>query len=236
MTKCIRVIVVDDHLIVRKGLRLMLEASEDLELVGEAADGAAATHVVGELQPDVVLMDVRMPGMDGLEAIAHIHATWPQIAVVILTTYNEDDVMLQGLRAGACGYLLKDIHSETLFNAIRAAARGEMLVQTDLMTRILSYTIRTSSTPTPSSYPPVKNVRSDLDLTEREREVLVAVAHGERSKEIAKRLGITENTVKTHLTSIYTKLGVDSRASAVVAAIERGMLPQPGRLEKRDGQ
>ncbi len=216
----IRVVVVDDHLVVREGLRMMLElAGEGFVLIGDAADGATALRVVEELQPDVVLMDLRMPGMDGLEAIAHIHNTWPQIAVVILTTYNEDDLMLRGLRSGARGYLLKDTNRETLFHAIRAAARGEMLVQPEMMARVLALTGQKT-----------EHLSSGMasvgrtELSEREREILQGVARGERSKEIAVRLGISIRTVGAHLASIYSKLGVDSRASAVAIALERGLL------------
>jgi NarL family two-component system response regulator YdfI len=218
MNEIIRVLVVDDHLVVRKGLQLMLEeAGEDFELVGEAADGLTAIRLVRELQPEVVLMDIRMPGMDGLETIERMHVEWPQIAVLILTTYNEDNLVVRGLRAGACGYLLKDTNRDTLFRAIRSAARGEMLLQPEIMARVLSQT--TSSAPSPQSAPGL------LDLTEREREVLVEVARGKRSKEIATQLSIAESTVKGHLASIYGKLGVDSRASAVAVALERGLLP-----------
>ena len=223
MSETIRVLIVDDHLVVREGLRLILETSEEIELVGDAADGASAVRLVSEVQPDVVLMDLRMPGMDGIEAIERIRAEWPHIAVVILTTYNEDDLMIRGLRAGACGYLLKDTNRETLFNAIRTAARGETLLQPEMMTRLLSHTVSNESRFLPTSS------RGGLELTEREREVLTRVAHGERSKEIAARLGITERTVKAHLASIYTKLDVDSRASAVAVAIERGILLQRGK-------
>ena len=223
MSGTIRVLIVDDHLVVREGLRLILETREEIELVGDAADGADAVRLVSEVQPDVVLMDLRMPGMDGIEAIERIRAAWPHIAVVILTTYNEDDLMMRGLHAGACGYLLKDTNRETLFNAIRTAARGETLLQPEIMTRLLSHTIRDGSQPISS------NSRGSLELTGREREVLSRVAHGERSKEIAAHLGITERTVKAHLASIYTKLDVDSRASAVAVAIERGILLQLGK-------
>lgn len=120
----IRVVVVDDHMVVRDGLRLILQIEgKDMELVGDAADGALALQLIEETQPDVVLMDLRMPGMDGVEAITQIRSRWPRIAVVILTTYNEDELMLRGLRAGACGYLLKDVNRETLLNAIRSAAQ-----------------------------------------------------------------------------------------------------------------
>jgi NarL family two-component system response regulator YdfI len=216
----IRVVVVDDHLIVREGLRMMLElGGEGFALVGDATDGATALRVVEELQPDVVLMDLRMPGMDGLEAIAHIRQTWPQIAVVILTTYNEDDLMVRGLRSGACGYLLKDTDRETLFHAIRAAARGEMLLQPEMLARVLALTSQATGHPSSTGLH-----AGCLDLTEREREILQGVARGERSKEIAARLGISIRTVGAHLASIYTKLGVDSRASAVAIAIERGLI------------
>src|SRR5215469_14628818 len=191
----IRVMVVDDHLIVREGLRMMLElAGEGFGLVGDAADGATALRLVEELQPDVVLMDLRMPGMDGLEAIAHIRATWPQIAVVILTTYNEDDLMLRGLRSGARGYLLKDTNRETLFHAIRAAARGEMLLQPEMMTRVLALTPQKSE-PHLSGMAHIEGT----ELSEREREILQGVARGERSKEIAAHLGISIRTVGAHL-------------------------------------
>lgn len=216
----IRVVVVDDHLIVREGLRMMLElGGEGFALVGDATDGATALRVVEELQPDVVLMDLRMPGMDGLEAIAHIRQTWTQIAVVILTTYNEDDLMVRGLRSGACGYLLKDTDRETLFHAIRAAARGEMLLQPEILARVLALTSQATGHPSSTGLH-----AGCLDLTEREREILQGVARGERSKEIAARLGISIRTVGAHLASIYTKLGVDSRASAVAIAIERGLI------------
>jgi NarL family two-component system response regulator YdfI len=218
----IRVVVVDDHQVVREGLRMMLEIlGEGFSMVGEAPDGLAAIRVVEEVQPDVVLMDLRMPGMDGLEAIKRIHGEWPQVAIVILTTYNEDEWLLKGLRDGACGYLLKDASSETLFHAIRSAARGETLLQPDVLARLLSHTL---PKPTSSGKDPTGNI----ELTEREREVLAAVARGERSKEIARQLGISLRTVGAHLTSIYTKLGVDSRASAVATAIAYGLLQQNG--------
>ena len=219
MNEVIRVLVVDDHLIVRQGLRLMLEeAGEDFELVGEAADGETAMTLVHDLQPDVVLMDIRLPGLDGIDTLERMRASSPHIAVLILTTYNEDALIVRGLRAGACGYLLKDTTRDALFRAIRTAARGELLLQPEMMTRALSHAERLT--------PAEPHRRYELALTERERDVLVEVARGKRSKEIALQLGITENTVKGHLASIYGKLGVDSRASAVAIALERGLLPR----------
>lgn len=212
----IRVLIADDHLVVREGLQLILGSQPDFELVGEAADGATAVRLAGELQPDVVLMDLRMPGMDGLEAIGHIRRQWPEIAIVILTTFNEDDLMLRGLQAGARSFLLKDTDRQTLFHTIRAAAQGETLLQPDILARVLTHT---QSPPASSHQPPA------TDLTERELEVLTAVARGDRNKEIALRLGVTERTVKAHLTNVYNKLGVDSRAAAVSVAIQQGILP-----------
>ncbi len=212
MQDTIRVLIADDHLIIREGLRLILETEDGIELAGEAADGAEAVRLAGELQPDVVLMDLRMPGMDGLTAIERLRAEQPQVAVVILTTYNEDDLMVRGLRAGARGYLLKDTDRQTLLNAIRAAARGELLLKPETVAQLLSHTeaVRPSG---------------GIELTGREIEVLEAIARGERSKEIAARLGISERTVKAHLASIYNKLGVDSRAAAIAVAAQRGWLP-----------
>jgi len=225
----IRVLVVDDHLVVREGLRLILQIEgKDMELVGDAADGATGLHLVEEMQPDVVLMDLRMPGMDGLEAITHIRTRWPQIAVVILTTYNEDDLMLRGLRAGACGYLLKDVSRETMLRAIRSAARGEAFLQQDVLARILALTPSSSLVSQMDTLPNSTEKTSKIDLTEQERKILAGVARGERSKEIAYRLGITTSTVAAHLTNIYAKLGADSRASAVARAMQYGLIPLRG--------
>jgi two-component system, NarL family, response regulator YdfI len=213
MSDPIRILVADDHLIIRQGLRLILETGTGFELVGEAADGAEAIRLCAQLNPDVVLMDLRMPGMDGLTAIEHLRVDQPRIAVVILTTFNEDDLMMRGLRAGAKGYLLKDTDRETLFNAIRAAARGETLLKPEIFTRVLS------------NVGERRKSSDGFELTGRELEVLEGIAQGERSKEIALRLGITERTVKAHLAGIYNKLGVDSRAAAIAIAARKGLLP-----------
>jgi NarL family two-component system response regulator YdfI len=212
----IRLIIADDHLIIRQGLRLILETEAGFDLVGEASDGAEAVQLSSQLHPQVVLMDLRMPVMDGLTAIERIHKEQPDIAVVILTTFNEDDLMLRGLQAGARGYLLKDTDRTTLFETIRAAARGETLLKPEIMARLLSMSEAKTKNPGSSS--------STIELTEREHEVLEAVAKGERSKEIAARLGISERTVKAYLANIYEKLGVDSRAAAIAVASQKGML------------
>jgi NarL family two-component system response regulator YdfI len=153
-----------------------------------------------------------MPGMDGLTAIEKLQAEHSKIAVIILTTFNEDDLMMRGLRAGAKGYLLKDTNRETLFNTIRAAARGETLLKPEIIAKVLSNIGET------------RRIQANAGLTEREQEVLKGVAQGERSKEIAVRLGITERTVKAHLASIYNRLGVDNRAAAIAVAVKRGWL------------
>ena len=213
----IRTLIADDHLVVREGLQLILGMEEDLEVVGEAENGQTAVRLAAELQPDVVLMDLRMPGMGGLEAIEQILAQWPDMAIVILTTYNEDDLMIRGLQTGARGFLLKDTGRETLFHTIRAAARGETLLQPEVMLRVLARTGQTAEADAPLP------AEQDL-LTDRELQVLTAVARGDRSKEIALQLGITERTIKAHLTNIYNKLGVDSRAAAVSVAMQRSLL------------
>ena len=220
MSEKIRVVIADDHPVVRTGLRLMLDMGERIELVGEAADGVAAIHLVSSLEPDVVLMDLRMPAMDGLEAIERIRAEWPHIAIIVLTTYDEDEMMLRSLQAGVRGYLLKESGLETVLQAIESAARGEMLLQPEMMKRILDHAARRIKPLTHTQE------NSDFNLTAREREVLAGIASGERSKEVAARLGITRRTVESYLNSIYTKLNVDSRAAAVAIAIERGLLPR----------
>jgi two-component system, NarL family, response regulator YdfI len=217
MSDTIRLLVADDHLIIRQGLRLILETEAGFDLVGEASDGAEALTLCADLKPDVVLMDLRMPGMDGLTAIEHLRVEQPRVAVVILTTFNEDDLMVRGLQAGAKGYLLKDTSREALFEAIRAAARGETLLKPEIMAKLMA---RMESPGTPASS------TGESGLTERELEVLRAVARGERSKEIALRLGISERTVKAHLASIYNRLGVDSRAAAIAVAAQKGLLPK----------
>lgn len=211
----IRVMITDDHLIVREGLRLILETADGIDIVGEASDGAECLQLVPECKPQVILMDLQMPRMDGITAIGHLRREHPEIAIVILTTFNEDDLMIRGLQAGARGYLLKDTNRENLLDTIQAAAKGETLLKPEILARVLSASM------TPRSVSPN---RSDSDLTERELEVLQAASRGERNKEIAYKLGITERTVKAHLASIYQKFNVDSRAAAVAVAAQKGLL------------
>ena len=214
MSDPIRVLITDDHFIVRQGLRLILKTANDIELVGEAVNGEESLQLTAEHQPHVVLM----PVMDGLTAIEKLGQLHPQVAVIILTTYNEDEMMLRGLQLGARGYLLKDTERETLLNTIRAAARGESLFKPDVLQRALAVQAAAPSTrkTTPSA--------DSVELTPRELEVLQAAATGERNKEIAMRLGISARTVKAHLTSVYNKLGVDSRGAAIAIAAQKGWL------------
>lgn len=218
MTDPIRVLITDDHFIVRQGLRLVLKTIDDIELVGEAENGEEALQLADQHQPHVILMDLRMPVMDGLEAIEQLKEKHPQIAVIILTTYNEDEMMLRGLKLGARGYLLKDTERDTLLNTIRAAARGESLFKPEILQRAFAID-ETGKSPAPS-----KHKSGDIQITPRELEVLQAAATGERNKEIAYRLGISSRTVKAHLTSVYNKLGVDSRAAAIAVAAKKGWL------------
>jgi NarL family two-component system response regulator YdfI len=217
MSDPLRVLLADDHAIMREGLRLLLEGEENFVVVGEAGDGETAVSLTGELRPQVVLLDLRMPGMDGLTALEVIRARWPEVAVVILTTYNEDELMIRGLQGGARGYLLKDTSRHALFATLLAAARGETLLQSDVLERAFS---RATGKAAPRPAPV-----DTQTLTDREREVLAGVARGERSKEIALKLGIRERTVKAYLAKIYTKLGVDSRAAAIAVAARNGWLP-----------
>lgn len=212
----IKLIIADDHLIIRQGLRLILETEDDFEILGEASDGKEALELCAEHHPDVVLMDLRMPGMDGLTAIEKLAESQPEIAVVILTTFNEDELMLRGLQAGARGYLLKDTDRMALFDTIRAAARGETLLKPEIMAKVLNLAGGERRV--------VSKEGKLVELTDREQEVLEAVARGDRSKEVAYQLGISERTVKAHLASIYGKLGVDSRAAAISIAMQKGLL------------
>jgi NarL family two-component system response regulator YdfI len=215
MSDTIRVLITDDHSIVREGLRLILETTDNIEVIGEAADGSEALQFAASMTPDVILMDLRMPGMDGLTAIGHLQREHPDIAIVILTTYNEDDLMLRGLQAGAKGFLLKDTPRQTLLDTIEAASKGEALLGADVMLRLLTHTQSgAKSSPVATNNP----------LSNRELETLRAVATGETNKGIALQLGISERTVKAHLTSVYNKLGVDSRAAAIAVAARNNWL------------
>jgi len=206
----IRLLVVDDHPVVRAGIVGLLAGEPDLEVVGEAADGAQACDLAAALRPDVVLMDLRMPVMDGTTATERILAATPTVRVVVLTTYETDADILPAVEAGATGYLLKDTPRDDLVAAVRAVAGGETVLAPSVARRL------------------VAGVRNAAErLTARELEVLAAVARGGSNAQIGVELFISEATVKTHLLRIFAKLGVDDRTRAVTVALERGILRSP---------
>jgi len=210
----IRILIVDDHFIIREGMRLIFNTIPEIDLVGEAANGQEALTQVYALSPDVVLMDLQMPIMDGITAIENLRASHPDLAIIILTTYKENDLMLRGLKAGARGYLLKDTDRETLIDTIQAAASGKTLLKPEILQQVLDF----------QQDQPTQETETENLLSEREHEVLQLVAEGARNKEIAYQLNITERTVKAHLSHIFQKLNVDSRAAAVAAAAKLGIL------------
>ncbi|MEJ2485651.1 MAG: response regulator transcription factor [Anaerolineales bacterium] len=209
----IRVLIVDDHLIVRQGLQLIFETEDSIQVVGEAEDGLQAVQLAAELEPDIILMDLQMPKLDGLTAVGQILEHRPDSTIIILTTYNEDELMFKCLQAGAKGFLLKDTGREALMNTIHAAMRGETLLKPEVMQKLLGYSQRQ----------PQKNPGSTL-LSEREQEVLNSAAQGSTNNQIALALGISERTVRAHLTNIYNKFGVSSRGAAIAYAAQHGLL------------
>ncbi|WP_432993548.1 response regulator [Dactylosporangium sp. CA-233914] len=217
----IKVLIADDQALVRSGFRMILEARDDLEVLGEAGDGDEAVRLAARTDPDVVLMDVRMPGTDGVTATARLTAGGPRPRVIILTTYDLDETLYAALRAGASGFLLKDVRPAELVEAIRVVARGEALLAPSATRRLLERFMATDLTP-----PAPSGVLARL--TEREREVLGLLARGAANAEIAARLVVTEATVKTHVSAILRKLGVRDRVQAVVLAYDLGLVrPRP---------
>ena len=219
----IRVLIADDQALVRAGFRMILDAEDDLEIVGEAADGAEAVERALELQPDVVLMDIRMPELDGIEATRRIAGgeddTDP-IRVLMLTTFDLNEYVYEALRAGAAGFLLKDAPPEQLVDAIRVVASGEALLAPSITRRVIEEFVRRP--------PPTEGLPEQVaDLTAREVEVLRLIARGRSNAEIATELFLGETTVKTHVARILQKLGVRDRVQAVVLAYETGLV-QPG--------
>ncbi len=214
MSNGIGILIVDDHPVVRDGLRGMLGSQPDFRILGEAGDGAEAERLAESLQPDVVLMDLRMPQVDGATATGRIRARWPHIHVLVLTTYDSDADILRAIEAGATGYILKDAGREELFQAVRASAAGfsylSPLVASRLVGRVRS--------PAPGG------------LSEREGEVLAQVARGASNKDVAHRLHISEATVKSHLLHIFAKLEVSDRTEAVTLALQRGLIKLDGDL------
>ena len=208
MSDAIRLLIVDDHPVVRNGLHGMFAGDPEFDVVGEAADGAEAVAYAQALDPDVVLMDLRMPGMDGVAAIRKLATLAIRAKVLVLTTYDTDSDVLPAIEAGATGYLLKDTPRAELLRAVRAAARGEAVLSPTVATKLLGQ-VRA----------PAKD-----DLSKRELEVLALIAKGATNREAAAKLFISEATVKTHLLHLYAKLGVSDRAAAVATAFARGLL------------
>ena len=208
MSEEIRILITDDHPVVRAGLGGMIAGEPDFEVVGEAGDGKEAVAMTGELKPHVVLMDLRMPEMDGVTAIGHIKAEYPEVQILVLTTYESDADILRAIETGATGYLLKDTPREELFGAIRLVAEGKSPLAPGVATRLMQR-MRGSE---------------EEGLSTREIEVLELVARGTSNKEIAKQLWVSETTVKSHMLHIFDKLGVTDRTAAVTAALKRGII------------
>jgi DNA-binding NarL/FixJ family response regulator len=215
----IRVLLVDDQALFREGLETLLSVHEDLQVVGEASNGQEALKVAANVQPDVVLMDVRMPIMDGVRATRHMKEALPQCRVIVLTTFDDDEYIFDALRAGAVGYLLKDVASAQLVEAIRAAARGESILEPSVAAKVIAEFTRVSRL-----VPSAKMKQLVDPLSERELEILGWIARGASNKEIADQLFIAEGTVKNHMTNILGKLGVRDRTQAALKARELGLL------------
>jgi len=213
-TKPIRVLLVDDHAVVRSGLSAFLTAFDDLELAGEAASGERAIALCRQTQPDVVLMDLVMPGMDGATATRQIRQQWPHIQVIALTSFKEQELVQGALQAGAIGYLLKDISSADLANAIRAAVAGKPTLAPEAAQALIQAARAAADTP-------------GFDLTEREREVLSLMVQGSSNQQIAERLIVSLSTAKFHVSSILSKLGAASRTEAVAIALQQHLVKRP---------
>ena len=219
MSTPVRVVVVDDQALVRGAFRLLVDSAPDLEVVGEGEDGAQAVSLVRDLEPDVVLMDVRMPGVDGLEATRGISALGVGTRVLVLTTFDLDEYVFGALRAGASGFLLKDTPPAQLLEGIRVVARGESLLAPTVTRALIAQFVRQAPTEVPHEVP-----ASLAALTEREREVLVLVARGLSNAEIGAELFVTPATAKTHVSRLLMKLGARDRTQLVVAAYESGLV------------
>lgn len=210
----IRILVVDDHLLFRDGLRSLIDSATDCELIGEATSGEEAVDLAAELQPDVVLMDVKMPGMDGIQATRHIVRTSPHIGILVLTMLEDDNSVFTAMRAGARGYLIKGASHDEVLRAIRSVAEGQAIFSPAIATRMMDFFNTMRPTKAPDVFP---------ELTDREREVLALIAQGYNNAKIAGELVISPKTVRNHITNILSKLQVADRAEAIIKAREAGL-------------
>ena len=214
MSEC-KVLIADDHVIVREGLIALLNLADDIKVVGEAADGREAIDMTEQLRPDVVLMDIRMAELDGVQATREIRARFPEVHVIALTNYDDDEYVFDCLRYGASGYLLKDVSPEDLVKAIKSAVQDESLVDPSVLNKVLTQFRQLTED---------GSNHADHKLSSREQEVLEALTAGLSNKEIAQRLYIAEKTVKAHFSSIYRKMNVSTRSQAIVVAVKTGLV------------
>lgn len=214
MSEC-KVLIADDHVIVREGLIALLNMADDIKVVGEAADGREAIDMTKQLRPDVVLMDIRMAKLDGVQATREIRARFPEVHVIALTNYDDDEYVFDCLRYGASGYLLKDVSPEDLVKAIKSAVQDESLIDPSVLNKILTQFRQLTED---------GSNHADDKLSSREKEVLEALTAGLSNKEIARQLYIAEKTVKAHFSSIYRKLNVSTRSQAIIGAVKSGLV------------
>jgi NarL family two-component system response regulator LiaR len=223
----IRVLIVDDHAVVRQGLRSFIDLQDDMEVIGEGANGSEAVTLARQLQPDVILLDLVMPQMDGVAATPKILEGSPGSRVLILTSFGEDDKVFPAIRAGAQGYLLKDIHPNELLRAVREAHQGKVQLHPEIAQKLMSAVAANPREPAPPAAAQAESARTSPagGLTEREREVLNRIAQGMNNREIAEVMIISEKTVKTHVSNILSKLGLEDRTQAAIWALKHGLGP-----------
>ncbi len=218
----IRVLIADDHTLVRQGLRTFLELHDEIEVVGEATNGLEAVEQARQLQPDVILMDLVMPKLDGSEALRQIRALNLNTQVLVLTSFTEDDKVFPAIAAGAVGYLLKDVNPDDLVRAIQAAHRGEVQLHPDITKKLMNQVVATA-TQTNLPHRHSEALDRSAELTEREREVLRLIANGLNNRAMARQLAISEKTVKTHVSNILSKLNLADRTQAAIYALKAGL-------------